>query len=313
MSNVGDRLDETLRQVAPKATLVSINGMDLAAKDYVTRLDKGDFDVVAYLQRLRAAGYEGPIGLQCYNVKGDTRENLAANIATWRRIAGQLEERASGAPPQNTLSAEEKAAGWQLLFDGKTTDGWRGFRKTGFPTDGWAVENGALKGLGRKGGDILTTATFADFEFTWEWRLSFQGNSGVKYFVDESRGNATGAIGHEYQMIDDVNYNLEPLSAKQKTGGWYDVMPPLAAPARPVGEWNRSRIVVRGKNVEHWLNGTLTVTFVTDSPESKTGIANSKFKDVAGFMDKIPTPILLQDHDTVVWFRNLKVRALPGQ
>ena len=313
MSGVGDRLDETLKHVAPLATLVSINGMDVAAKDYVTRLDHGDFDVTAYLAKLQAAGYKGPIGLQCYNVKGDVRENLAANIATWRRIAGQLEERSSSARPQNTLSAEEQAAGWRLLFDGRTTTGWRGFRKQGFPAEGWAVEHGTLKGLGRKGGDILTTATFTDFEFAWEWRLAFQGNSGVKYFVDEQRGNATGAIGHEYQMIDDDNYALEPLSAKQKTGGWYDVMPPLAAAARPVGEWNQSRIVVRGKHVEHWLNGTLTAKYETDSPESRAGIAASKFKDVPGYADKIATPILLQDHDTVAWYRNLKIRQLPAK
>jgi sugar phosphate isomerase/epimerase len=313
MSGAGDRLDETLKNVAPLATLVSINGLDVASKEYVMRLDRGDFDVTAYLAKLQAAGYAGPIGLQCYNVKGDVRENLAANIATWRRMAGQLEERSSSAAPQNTLTAAERAAGWRLLFDGKTTSGWRGFQKKTFPADGWVVEHGTLKGLGRKGGDILSTATFTDFEFAWEWRLSFQGNSGVKYFVDEARGNATGAIGHEYQMIDDENYALEPLTAKQKTGGWYDVLPPLPAAARPVGEWNQSRILVRGKDVEHWLNGTLTAKFVTDSPESLAGIAASKFKDVPGYADKITTPVLLQDHNTVVWFRNLKVRELTAR
>jgi hypothetical protein len=225
----------------------------------------------------------------------------------------QVEARAAGASQHNTLTTEERAAGWTLLFDGTTTNGWRGFQKQAFPADGWAVEDGTLKGLGRKGGDILTTATFTDFEFTWEWRLSFQGNTGVKYFVDEHRGNATGAIGHEYQIIDDENYAVEPLSAKQKTGGWYDVMPPASIPTKPVGSWNQSRLVVRGTHVEHWLNGTLVLQFETNSAESMAGIANSKFKDVAGFADKIPTPILLQDHSTVVWFRNLKIRALPAR
>ena len=135
----------------------------------------------------------------------------------------------------------------------------------------------------------------------------------MKYFVDESRGNATGAIGHEYQMIDDENYNVEPLGPKQKTGGWYDVIPPLAVAAKPVGEWNQSRIVVRGKNVEHWLNGTLVSKYETDSAESKAGVANSKFKDVPGYADKIATPILLQDHNTVAWYRNLKIRDLQAK
>jgi sugar phosphate isomerase/epimerase len=310
MSGAGSKLDETLKAVAPRATLVSINGLDVASKEYVMRLDHGDFDVVAYLQKLRAAGYTGPIGLQCYNVKGDVRENLAANIATWRRIANQLEERSPSALPQNTLSAEERAAGWRLLFDGTTTAGWRGFRQQTFPTHGWTVEHGTLKGLGRKGGDILTTTTFTDFEFTWEWRLSFQGNSGVKYFVDERRGNATGAIGHEYQLIDDENYAREPLSPKQRTGAWYDVLAPRTAGARPAGEWNHSRLIVRGTSVEHWLNDSLVAKYETDSAEAIAGIAASKFRDVAGYADKIPTPILLQDHDTVAWYRNLKIREI---
>ena len=218
---------------------------------------------------------------------------------------------AAFAQTPNTLTPEERAAGWTLLFDGKTTAGWRGFQKPAFPADGWAVDDGALKCLGRKGGDILTTASFADFEFTWEWKLSPKANTGVKYFVDEKRGNATGAIGHEYQIIDDDGYDVEPLSARQRTGAWYDVMPPRAAAAKPIGQWNQSRLVVRGRHVEHWLNGTLVASYETDSAESAAGIAASKFKDVAGYADKIPTPILLQDHSTVAWFRDLKIRPLP--
>jgi hypothetical protein len=213
----------------------------------------------------------------------------------------------------NTLSAEERAAGWTLLFDGATTAGWRGFQKPAFPAGGWAVEDGTLKCLGQKGGDILTTAAFTDFEFIWEWKLSPKGNTGVKYFVDERRGNATGAIGHEYQIIDDEGYDAEPLSAKQKTGGWYDVMPPKAAAAKPIGQWNQSRILVRGTRVEHWLNGALVAQYDTVSAESAAGIAASKFKDVPGYADKIATPILLQDHSTVAWFRNLKIRPLAAR
>ena len=309
MSNVGDRLEATLKAVAPRATRVSINGVDLASKTYITRLDQGDFDIAAYLRRLEAAGYHGPIGLQAYAVPGDTRENLAANIATWRRVASQLEDRATAAS-HNVLTAKEKADGWRLLFDGTTTNGWKGFRKDGFPGEGWIVEDGTLKGLGRKGGDIVTTATFDDFEFAWDWRLSFRGNSGVKYFVDEARGNAGGAIGHEYQTIDDDNYTAMTLNALQKTGAWYDVVPPAKAAARPVGSWNTSRLVVKGNTVEHWLNGELVLRYEITSPKAAEGIAKSKFKDVEGYADKIRTPILLQDHDTVVWFRNLKVRDL---
>jgi hypothetical protein len=95
--------------------------------------------------------------------------------------------------------------------------------------------------------------------------------------------------------------------------GWYDVMPPKAAAAKPIGQWNQSRLIVRSKHVEHWLNGTLVASYETDSAESATGVAASKFKDVSGYADKIPTPILLQDHNTVAWFRNLKIRDLQGR
>jgi hypothetical protein len=210
----------------------------------------------------------------------------------------------------NTLTDAERAAGWRLLFDGVTTNGWRGFQKATFPADGWTVEDGTLKGLGLKGGDILTTATFTDFEFTWEWRLSPKGNTGVKYFVREDRGNTTGAIGHEYQIIDDEGYDVELLGPKQKTAGWYDVVAPSSPAARPVGSWNQSRLVVRGTHVEHWLNGRLIVEYETNSAESAAGVAASKFRDVPGYADKIPTPILLQDHSTVAWFRNLKIREI---
>ena len=309
MSGAGQDLEASVSAVAPKATRVSINGADLASKTYITRLDQGDVDLVAYLVKLRRAGYDGPIGLQAYNVPGDTRENLAANIATWRRIAADVDERLAATPvPQNTLTAQERKDGWRLLFDGKTTTGWKGFAKPGFPAAGWVVENGTLKGLGKKGGDIITTASFDDFEFQWDWRLSFRGNSGVKYFVDERRGNAGGAIGHEYQTIDDEHYVAMALNDLQKTGAWYDVRPPAKTAARPVGEWNTSRLVVKGTTVEHWLNGTLVLRYGITDPESMAGIAKSKFKDVEGYADKIRTPILLQDHDTIVWYRNLEIR-----
>ncbi|MEI7807179.1 MAG: family 16 glycoside hydrolase [Verrucomicrobiota bacterium] len=315
LSGHGNELEETLRVVAPLATMVSINGVDLANTNYIVRLDQGDFDLTAYLKKLSAAGYHGPVVLQCYNVKGDTLENLTANIATWRRIKGELADQSPSAPPQNTLSAKETASGWKLLFDGKTTDGWRGFQKAAFPDKGWVVENGCLKCLGQKGGDIVTTSTFTNFEVSWEWRLSFRANSGLKYFVDEKRADAAGkiystAIAHEYQTIDDKNFIAEPLNEKKLTGAWYDVVPPKNAKPRPLGEFNQSRLVVRGNKVEHRLNGKRVVNYKTDGAESASKIANSKFKDVPGFADKIPTPILLQDHNTVVWFRNIKLREL---
>jgi hypothetical protein len=217
----------------------------------------------------------------------------------------------------NALTVTEKEQGWRLLFDGQTTTGWRGFQKEGFPTNGWTIADGCLKCLGRKGGDIVTTEKFNDFELTWEWKLSPKGNSGVKYFVDEKRTDNKGklslnALAHEYQMIDDTGYPGK-LEENQKTAGWYGVIAPKNAQPKPIGEFNQSRLVVRGNHVEHWLNGTLVLAYDTDSAASRAGIAASKFKNVPGYADKIATPILLQDHSTIVWFRNIKLRPLPNQ
>ena len=214
-----------------------------------------------------------------------------------------------------------------MLFDGKSTAGWRGFQKGDFPSEGWVIEDGCFKcekpptaPAGEKakpthGGDIITTELYDNFEFAWEWKLAPGANSGVKYFVDEKRVDKKGrlsksAIAHEYQMLDDAAWAKD--GPKSMTGSFYVVLAPKNAVLKPLGEFNQSRIVVQGKHVEHWLNGAKVVEYETDSAEVAEGIAASKFKDVPGFADKIKTPILLQDHGGGVWFRNLKLRELPA-
>jgi hypothetical protein len=209
----------------------------------------------------------------------------------------------------NQITEEEKAAGWRLLFDGKTTEGWRSFKKESFPSKGWSVEEGWLHGLGKGGGDIITDAEFDDFELQWEWKQAAKGNSGVKYFVTESRDSA---IGHEYQMIDEQGEpDAKQARGKRVTAAVYDVLKlDRPAPTKPPGETNQSRIVVQGNQVEHWLNGVKVLEYSCGSEALKTAVALSKFKDVAGFGNKIKGHILLQDHHTEVWFRNLKIRQL---
>src|SRR5262245_9552311 len=159
----------------------------------------------------------------------------------------------------NTLTAAEKAAGWQLLFDGKSLDGWRGYRRDTLPEAGWEVKDGTVRTVAKvKGADIVSKKSFTDFELSWEWRVAPGGNNGVKYFVNEARPQSPG---HEYQMIDDAGY-AGKLTAEHKTAAFYEVLPAAAdKPVRPGGEWNTSRIVVRGTNVEHWLNGTKVLTY----------------------------------------------------
>lgn len=213
-------------------------------------------------------------------------------------------------PAPNTLSATEKAEGWKLLFDGRTSAGWRGFKATGFPAFGWSIEDGCIRHLFKgKGGDVITTEKYNDYEFAFEWRIDAGGNSGVKYFITEDRESA---IGHEYQLLGEKDAAELRANLLHATASFYAVAPVSAdAPLRPPGSWNQSRIIVRGKAVEHWLNGARVCQYELGSPEITAGIAKSKFKGVEGFGTKFPHHLLLQDHGGDTWFRNLKLRPLP--
>jgi hypothetical protein len=215
---------------------------------------------------------------------------------------------AAAPPAPNTLTAADKAAGWQLLFDGHSLEGWRGYRREALPDAGWQVKDGTLRTVAKvKGADIITKKSFNDFELSWEWRVAPGGNNGVKYFVTEDRPRSPG---HEYQLIDDAGYPGK-LTALHMTAAFYDVLPAAAdKPTRPAGEWNTSRIVVRGTRVEHWLNGTKVLTYELGSQAVKDGIAKSKFNGHAGFGDKIAGHIMLTYHQDECWYRNMKIREV---
>jgi len=208
----------------------------------------------------------------------------------------------------NQLTPPEQKDGWVLLFDGRTTSGWRGFGKPAFPSAGWDVVEGWLHHQPKGGGgDLITTRTFTDFELVFDWRIAPGGNSGLKYLIDEKRG---APIGHEYQLIDDAAHPDAAHGPKRQTAALYDALPPKDAPVRKAGEINTSRLVVRGDQVEHWLNGVLVVEFTLGSPALMAAKAASKFKGEAHWGTKFATPILLQDHGDEMWFRNLKLREL---
>ena len=211
----------------------------------------------------------------------------------------------------NQLTAAEKAAGWELLFDGKSFANWRGYRVTdpAAPVTGWEVVDGTLHAIAKvKGKELITQKKYNDFELAWEWKLPPKGNNGVKYFVTEDRPKSPG---HEYQMLDDVGHPDGGIGPHRQTASFYEVLPPAAdKPLRPPGEWNSSKIVVRGKTVEHWLNGRNVLTYELGSPAVKAGIAKSKFKNEAGFGDKIAGHIMLTYHSDDCWYRNIKIREL---
>ncbi|GAB3936021.1 3-keto-disaccharide hydrolase [Larkinella terrae] len=220
----------------------------------------------------------------------------------------------------NVLSPAERQAGWELLFDGKTTTGWRGAYADQFPTKGWVVKNGELRGELHEGaesgdaGDIVTLKKYRNFEFAFDWKLGKGGNSGVKYFIEERQPKpAKGSqAGYEYQLIDDADYiyNDKHLPADLKTASIYDVVA-ANKPDVTLGKWHQSRIVVNNNRIEHWLDGVKVLAVDRTTPAFSQGVLDSKFKDYPGFAQIPEGHILLQDHGHSVAFRNLKIKTLP--
>jgi len=205
--------------------------------------------------------------------------------------------------------AEKKSAklekGFVALFDGKSTNQWMNARSGKFPAKGWTIEDGCLKCAPKGGGgDIITRGTYEQFDFRFEWKVAKGANSGVKYFIIRERGS----LGHEYQVIDDAGY---PDGGKHSTASFYDVLAPAKdKPIKPAGEFNTSRIVVKGQTVKHFLNGKVVLTYKLGSDEVKAAVARSKFRKLDVFGVRLAGHILLQDHGGEVWYRNIRIRDL---
>lgn len=209
----------------------------------------------------------------------------------------------------NHLSTEERDLGWELLFDGKVADKFRGFKQESFPTKGWVIRDGTIcheKGGG--GGDLLTDAQFGDFEFACEWKVEPGGNSGIIYRCDEEH-QYTWQTGLEMQILDDARHG-DGKNETTRAGTLYALIPCAYDVTRPAGEWNEARVIARGSKIEHWLNGYKVVECDLESAEHKELRAASKFDKMPDF-GKLPRGhIALQDHGDEVCFRNIKVRRL---
>ena len=221
----------------------------------------------------------------------------------------------------NTLGAAEREQGFELLFDGETTRGWRGLREEKIAADRWRVEGGVLTALKPPPGsqerndDIVTLRSFSSFELRAEFRLSTGANSGIKYFLrpDASNDSGMSSVGHEYQVLDDVGHPdaREGIAGNRTLASLYDILPARAdKPQRPIGEWNEVRIVVRGRHVEHWLNGAKVLEFERGSADFKAHLATSKHKVWPGYGEEKEGPILLQHHGGGTGYRNIRIRAL---
>lgn len=268
----------------------------------------------------------GFIALQVHGIKDD--KTRAGTQVRWRNLRLQeLTPTAVSAASQNTLTEAEKAAGWRLLWDGKTTDGWRGVKTETFPTQNWDIADGVFTVHDAKGakpvgrGNIITRERFASFELYADFKITPGANSGIKYFVqpDLDPANNTGAgpaVGCEFQILDDERHPDAKLgrNGNRTIGSLYDLIPP-AATKKPnaVGEWNTAHILVRGKHVEHWLNGQKVLEYERGSPEFRALVAPSKYKHIQDFGEWPDGHILLQEHGDRVGFRNLKIRVLPAE
>lgn len=229
---------------------------------------------------------------------------------------------AVGQAVPNTLSKQEVAQGWKLLWDGKTGEGWRRTRSPEFPNEGWVIKDGVLTAMGspshdsEKGGDIVTVKKYADFELTVDFKITRGANSGIKYFVDiEHHQDSDPSLGLEYQILDDAVHPDAKLgrNGDRTQGSLYDLVPASTSKvSNPVGEWNTARIVVRGAHGEHWLNGRKVLEYERFTPEFRQLIAESKYKSVPNFGELHEGHILLQDHGDQVSFRNIKIREFPA-
>ena len=226
----------------------------------------------------------------------------------------------------NTLSNAERAAGWRLLFDGKTLSGWRGLGYDSVPTAHWRVTRGSIEkiasgnvakmpdGQPAAGGDLMTIGTFHDFELSFEWRVTPGANSGVKYNVSEefslAHASNHAALGFEYQVLDDSLSDDNQIPS-HRAGSLYDLIPPNGAKRlAPVGQWNASRILFQGRHGQHWLNGEKIVEFYLGTPYMDSLLAKSKYRATPGFADRRDGHIILQDHGDQVFYRNIKIREL---
>ncbi len=210
---------------------------------------------------------------------------------------------------------ENGKAGWEVLFDGSNTDKWRGKLESGFPAKGWKVENGMLFLDSKGGGDIVTKEKYGNFELVFQFNLTGEANSGIKYFVDTLVNRTTGKVminGPEYQIIDDFNniHIKDDPHGLSSTASAYLLYAPKNKKLNPHGQWNTGRIISKNGKVEHWLNGVRVVKYKRGSKDFLKRKAETKFKDDEKYGELKSGHILITDHGDKVYFKDIKIRRL---
>lgn len=270
----------------------------------------------------------GLIALQVHSIGNKDQEGKSVSWKNIRICTTDLEKYKSPASKEipevnciaNSISPTEAKDGWKLLWDGKTTDGWRGAKSNTFPAKGWTVDNDILKvmksdgGESTNGGDIVTTRKYKNFELRVDFKITEGANSGVKYFVDTDMNKGAGSsIGCEFQILDDDKHPDAKLGVKgnRKLGALYDLIPVSEDKPFKKGEFNRAVVIVKGNHVEHWLNGVKLLEYERNTQMFNALVAYSKYRDWPNFGNGAEGNILLQDHGDEVWFKNIKIKELP--
>jgi hypothetical protein len=248
---------------------------------------------------------------------------LALALLPLAALAGDTASQAVTVSLDNTLTDAEKAAGWVLLFDGKTSTGWRSSKGPDFPQEGWSVIDGMFHTVSTGGkesaaaGDIITTKAYKQFEVSVDFKLTKGANSGLKYYVQPQLNKGAGSsFGLEFQMLDDENHPDAKLGrdGNRTIASLYDLITAKNKKPNPIGQWNTAYVITKGSKVEHWLNGSLVVSYDRSTDEFRALVAKSKYGAVDKYGEHFGEwesgHILLQEHGDEVWYKNIKLHDL---
>lgn len=271
----------------------------------------------------------GFIGLQVHSISDEQKDGTEIIWKDIKIITDSVSQYARKSPlnpisTKNALGVDERKNGWEMLWDGQTTEGWRGARLDEFPKKGWEIKDGILTVLSSggeesaAGGDIVTKALYGDFELILDFMITEGANSGIKYYVDTDLNKGPGSsIGLEYQILDDKRHpdaKLGNHEGSRTVASLYDlIQADPNKPMNPPGEWNTAHIISKDNHVEHWLNGMKVLEYERKSDDFRKLVSESKYAKWPNFGESEKGHLLLQDHGDRVSFKNIKIKPTENE